>query len=246
MSSLKRQASFIERSSQSNVPSKSFRSVGTKRVKPSPGVSKAAVRKAIAAARETKHVFTELSEANLSTVSASIPYTYFFPVPGIGPSSNERIGNKINPTSLSLKVLLHNNSSQTVHARLLVMKLKHSLTVTEIQNEIFEGIAGQDVTVDGSLQDLIKRPNREAFVIMHDEIITLGYDAAGYSSPFSRAAVRSLRFKPNMTQIYHDEDLARPVTNDYVFCLLPKRSDADESLGETIEFSWNAEMWYKD
>ena len=220
-----------------DAPTKSFKSSANKRAKPSPPVSAATIRKAIAAARETKHVFTELTEANLSTVSASIPYTYFFPVPAVGPSSNERIGNKINPTSISLKCLLHNNGSKVVHARLLVLKLKHSLTTTEIQNELFEGINGQDVTVDATLQDLIKRPNREAFVVLHDEIITLGYEAAGYSTPHSRAAVRSLRFKPNANQIYHDEDLARPVINDYVFALLPKKTDADESLGETIEFS---------
>lgn len=213
-----------------------------------PKVTRTAIQRAIAASRETKEVVYRGLEAGLLTVSPNSLYPYSFPVPSVGTSSVGRIGNHINPTGLEMKYLIHNNSNQTIYARVLCLRVKQGylLQDTAIDDALFEGTGGTDVGCYGDLRDVNATVDRGEYVVMYDRVHVLGYDVAGYSSPNPRVAIGKAKLKPLKNMHFEDITALQPVTDRYVMLVIPRRVDADESLGEGLELSWDLSMQYKD
>jgi len=186
-----------------------------------PKYTKSAIQRAILASRETKAVHARLNESNLSTVGSSGFFPYAFPVPAVGAQSNQRVGTKISPIKLSLNWLIHNNSSTTLYVRMLVLRVRqgYMLPNAGIKDNLFEaaGSGVQDITLQGNLTDLIMAIDPSEFQIMYDQVHTFGQDTSGNAYP-----------------------------NRYVTCLLARRADGDENLGEAFEFSYDMRMYYKD
>lgn len=235
-----------------NNSSKRFKSSKTakpwRRARKVPPPTRSAIQKAISAARETKVCYQRLSEASLNTIGSSGVFPYSLPVPVQGATSTERIGNRINPIRLEYRYVIHNNSAQTVYIRVLLLRVRQGNAVLDstIQNELFDGTGGLDVAMAGNLTDLIAPINTAEYVPMHDEIVTLGYDAAGYSSPNSRVHHGRIIGKPLSTMVFEDKDSHHPTNDRYVALLIARRADSDEASGETFEFSYDARMYYKD
>lgn len=185
----------------------------------------------------------DLSEANLSTLSANGAYVYRWPVPPVGASSNERIGNKIKMTGLSAKYLIYNPSSVTIWVRMLVLRVKEGrqLTDTEIVNELYDGGSAQDVGPAGTLPDLIKRINKERFTVLQDKIETIDISNGG-----QKVAVGTYWRRFNTDMIFADEILDEAVNQRYVMVVVPLEADGDESLGSNFELTHTLSMYYKD
>jgi len=213
-----------------------------------PAATRRAITSAVARARETKYAFAGVQEANLTTVTPATPFLYNFPDVRQGTQSYERVGNKIEPTKLEASFIMHNNSSVTVYARVMVFRLKGSFVSNAIlQNEFFEGVLGQDQPISNNLSDLIRKHDKETIDMMYDEVIPLGYEAAGYSTPNARMAHRKLSFKPRVkNMVYQDTDQTQPVKDNYWLGVIFRRADDDENIGETIEFTNELGMYYKD
>jgi len=210
--------------------------------------TKSAIRALISASRETKEVINRGVEFLLSTVSGEDIYITNFPVPQTGNGSHNRVGREISPIKLSMKYLLHNNSSQTLYVRAMVLRVRqgYALANGDLDNRLFEGTGGQDVRPAGDIKDMISTPDRQEFVVMYDRIHTLGYDAAGYSSPNPRVAIGIKDFVPLKSMHFEDNDFDQPITDRYILVMIPRRSDNDESLGEALEFTSDLTMLYKD
>ena len=149
---------------------KTFKSVVIKQTKPS---VQAMVRRAVARSRETKMVTNQSVEAPMSSLVSE--YFYNAPVPTTGTGSNNRIGNRVDPTSLSCKFLLHNNMNQVCHVRCMLIEIYSGLVSNgSIQADFLESSTGTDSAPVGSLSDLIRKTNREEFRIIREEIITVG------------------------------------------------------------------------
>jgi len=182
-------------------------------------------------------------ELQLSTLSGSGAYVYRWPIPPVGASSNERIGNKIKTTGLSMKYLLYNPSGVACWVRVLVLKVKEGrqLSDTEIVQELFDGGSAQDVGPAGTLPDLIKRINRERFTVMADKIELVDVSNGG-----QKVATGTFWRKLNTDMIFADEIQDEAVNQRHVVVFVPLEADGDESLGSTIELTHTMSMYYKD
>jgi len=210
--------------------------------------TKSAIRALISAARETKEVINRDTEFQLATVSPNDIYVSNFPVPQSGSGSHQRVGREISPVKLRMRYLMHNNSSQTIYVRALVLRVKqgYALANEDIDNRLFEGLAGTDVRPAGTVLDMLSQVDRQEFTVMYDRIHTLGYDAAGYSSPNPRVVVAKQDFKPLKNMHFEDNDFDQPIADRYILVTIPRRSDNDESIGETLEFTYDLTMLFKD
>lgn len=213
-----------------------------------PVATRKAIRNAVGRARETKYNFRTIQEANLSTLALGEPFLYFWPEVRVGNRSYERVGNSIEPVKLDCNFILHNNSSQTVYVRAMVFRYKKTFVdAATLTNQFYEGILGQDQPAQGNIADIIRRPDKDAIDMMYDEVITLGYEAAGYASPNPRMCCRKMSFKPRVKRmIYQDADQDTPIKDQYFLAFAMARADNDENTGETVEMSNDLGMFYKD
>jgi len=210
--------------------------------------TRSAIQKAIAASRETKTCYASGIEQSLNTVGSYGFKAYSWAVPANGTDSTDRIGNKINPTRLQLRLICHNNMPVTLYQRLLVLRVKQGNAIADanIADELFDNWNGQDKSVQGVLSDLVSPINGEEYVVMHDEVVEMGYTTANMATASSRAYSRVLSFTPLKNMTFDDKDGHQPTTNRYVFCVITKRADADESTGESIELTYDVRMEFKD
>jgi len=205
------------------------------------------VKRLVNQTRETKYLTQWNIEQSINTNWAT---PYVLPItlsPSQGSQSNQRVGNKISPVGFKFSAVLHNNSSQTVMVRLLIMQIMDGKTSdSNVCNTLFEGAGGQDVTPTPTMISLIRKVNREEFIVLKDDIIALGYDAAGYSSPNPRVVAYKHYAKLSGEQTFHDINDELPENDRIVVVLLPVRADGDESLGESVEISYTSDFYYKD
>lgn len=227
-------------------PSKMSRTVP----KPSAGIrsyTNAAIRKAVQAARETKKVHERNQEISLSTIGGGGYYIYDFPTPQLGASSEDRIGCKISPTRISLKWLLNNNSTKDVFCRILVLRSKQGRAYAnaDLMNKVFDGTGGYDGTVTGTVHDLIAPINEEELQVVRDFNVHVG-PGQNNNTAVSTVKLGSVVFKPSAQMTFTDDGAVDSVNNRYILVLMPRRGDNDESTGETIEFSYDMTMLFKD
>lgn len=199
------------------------------------------IERIVEAKTETKMCST-ISQEYAQTTISSMALTPV-PMPSLGVQTNQRVGNKIIPKGLELRYALHNNSSQEVLGRILILKVHDgTMTGSEIDGQLFEGTSAVDVTEDGWLSDTFRKVNREQFTVIRDIQVHLG--AVGLVG----AEVSSGKLYVNLQGevLFHDGTSVEPIGSKYVVCWLFRQHNNDESLGATIEISHQLSFYYKD
>lgn len=199
----------------------------------------ALVNKAIARTRETKMVTAHTPETGINTLVGS--YAFSCPVPAVGAESNKRVGNKIDPTGMALKMLFHNNTSTSVLVRAVVCEVFDAQQTNAQIVETFFETTGYDAGVDGTLNDLIRKVNREEVKVMSDEIINLGVLDAG-----DNVKIVKKWFKLNKQMVFGDSRNIDPITSRYALFLIARQANSDESTGSSLEVSFDFDFYYKD
>lgn len=190
---------------------------------------------------ETKMVTVVVNEFAASTIG-SMPIT-MVPTPASGSASNQRTGNKILPRGIELRYAIHNNSGQEILGRVLILKVHDgTMTTTEIDDQLFEGTGGYDVTENGVVTDCIRKINREQFTVVRDIALTFG--SSGLASKEFRHGKEFVKLSGDM--MFHDTTTSDPVANKYCVVWLFRQANNDESLGSTLEISHQLSMYYKD
>lgn len=212
-----------------------------------PTATRTAMQRAIASARETKMSSFASSEVGLTTL-VTTNQVYNWNYPASGSDSNQRVGNKVSPTGASLRMVLRNNSSQTILCRVIVFKVLAGTSKSnqEVWDNLLEQSDGTDGPPSATLGNFIRKVNRESFKVLKDDVLTLGYETAGYSSPNPRAVIYKNYFKLSGTDVFHDKGFEPPVNNRLCWAVLPLRADGDESTGESLEMSFACDYYYKD
>lgn len=205
----------------------------------------AAIRKAVQAARETKKVYERNQELSLTTVGGGGFYRYDYPIPQQGPDSHERIGTKINPTHLEVKYLINNNDTKWLYVRLLVVRIKQG-NLGPTMASFFDGTAGADVGLTGTTHDIICPINHEELQVMNDQVITVAPGQNYNGGGFAPVKFGTIKSKPLKNMVFSDSGGSNSVNHRYSLFVIGRRSDNDESLGETFEFSYDMTMLYKD
>ena len=157
-------------------------------------------------ARETKYDINH--QTTVLTLSLAGPTIFEGQInPFGGSSSINRIGNKISPTGARFRAVLRNTSTtKNVYARMLYMSVNEGrLENVDLYADFFEGDLGTDVPANGTLIDLVRRPNKEMFKVLRDDIITLGYvGGSGSGTSMSPVAVYDKYIKRSGVQSFHD------------------------------------------
>lgn len=229
-----------------NGPSKRFKtSKNAKATRRSlvPQATRSAIQRAISAARETKMVTVNVSEQAISSLTPSFTM-YRYPVPNAGSSVHERVGNKISPVGLKLTFLLHNNNgSYEQYVRLLLIAIPDGqIADTNVTGAPFES-NGNDATPSGYLHDLIRKTNREEFKVLKDWVVPLGTTTGGQRIFHDKHYIK-LGHTPDM--VFMDSQPREPQNTRYALLVLNRESDADESVGSSIELSFAMDFYYKD
>lgn len=207
----------------------------------------AAIRKAVQAARETKKCSSRNQEVSLTTIGGGGYYIYDFPVPDIGASSEDRIGCKITPTKMQFKWLFNNNSTKDVFMRVCVLRSKQgrAYSNSDLMSKVFDGTGGYDGTVTGTVHDLIATINEEELQVVRDFNVQIG-PSQNYNVAHAPVKMGVVNFKPSSQMVFTDDSSQSSVNHRYIVLLIPRRADNDESTGETVEFSYDMSMWFKD
>lgn len=195
-----------------------------------------AVRREIYKQSETKHVNIIGDEVSLSTIASGTGLPLISqPYPAVGPEPNERIGNKIQPVGFSFKAVYWNQYSYPVMVRRMIIKVQDgTLTNTEILSNLFEGVtANVDASDNGAMQFLLRKVNREGFVCLKDDLITLGINNGGSSLVSDKTYVKLAG-----SQSYRENAATHAMNDRIVVIHLAREGDGDESTGSTIEFSY--------
>lgn len=203
---------------------------------------RAMVRREVSRARETKIVARHQAEVAMNTIYPS-PYLFNYPVPAVGAKEHERVGNKITPTGIACKWLLHNNAtSEAIFVRVLMIAIPDGQAAnSDIQGAPFEG-GSTDAPPVGTLVDIIRKTNREEMKVLKEWIVTLGASQTVTGTQTGHHYVKL--GKEDM--IFKDQAYQEPVTTRYSLMVMPRESDSDESLGSNVELSYNLDMYYKD
>jgi len=228
-----------------------FKSNVSTKIRPNPVVTKAAiakiVTKAINRSRETKMTTSYSNEVAGTTLTAPGVYFMTFNQPAVGAANWQRVGNQIQPVKTSLRIAFWNSSVNTIYMRMLVLKVHDGqMTNNEVAATLFESFAGTDVAGTGITSDLVRVVNRESFTVLKDEVIVLGYESAGYSSPNSAAIVKSYYVKQSGTLVYPDGSTQAPINDRILALIVPMEADGDENIGSSFKFSYAQSMYYKD
>lgn len=148
-----------------------------------------------------------------------------------------------------MKMLFHNNATaigKSMLVRVAVLKVLHgdSYTNTDLETDLFDPLSsGGDVTYTGGMTSLIRRFNSEAVKVMSDQVVKL---AANNAENADNTQLVSYYRKLNEVWTYSDGDQAHPINCRYVVILWPLLSNSDESLGETLEYSYILDSYYKE
>lgn len=240
----------LKRSVTADYVSTKRQRINRKRFKGPSGFNKmsaigAMVKKEIAKSRETKFIFSQMNEISLTTGAPSPPVLSFPNVPQ-GTASNQRIGNKITPTGAGFRFVYWNQSSQVLAVRRLFIQVYNDATNSEIQANLFEGSTAQDTGMPTGISRLIRKPNREDFRVLKDDVFTIGYEAAGYASATPRFQIDKGFVKLHGDFTYADTDLQDPRNGRLAVILILQAGNGDPSGMESIEYSYELDMYYKD
>jgi len=197
--------------------------------------------------RETKMISAFQSEATMSTLT-TLAEIVEFPAPALGSAANQRLGNKIDGVGIRVKLLLHNNGSIPVHVRFLILKIPQGerFTNSQILNELFDSSSPgttpeTSAAPTGLTADLIRQINRGEIIVIRDKVIPLLS-----SSVDTGIAMEDVYVRTPGRITYPDSAQTTSVNDRFVFVMIPRRSDNDESLGTTIEFTSQVTKYFKD
>ena len=233
-------------SSQSFKKSKSYKKVQKHKPKASMSAGSIAkvVRRELYKNSETKHCNLAGNEVAISTINTGTGLVFISqPYPTVGAEPTQRVGNKIQPVGYSFKAVYNNNNDIPIVIRRIILQVEDGEnTNNDILNNLFEGNSNNVDTYDtGTMDSLIRKVNREGFKVLKDDIIKLGTNNGG-----QRYEVDKLFVKLGGSQTYR-ESASTHAVNDRIVCIhIARQSDADESLGSTVEMSYLVDFYFKD
>lgn len=247
MSGFKRTQSFSLSQSQSQPKKKGrFLSQARRRYgwkKPNVTQVRNIVTRAIYNASETKLTSAHWEEASMSSVSPS-GYVYPFPIPAQGVTSIQRIANKCYGVGLASRILLHNNSSNDMWVRLLLLEVYDGQqTDAEIISDLFEGETDSMVGENGDLSDTIKKTDRESFKCLKDSVVHLTPQSGDHRVEI----IKHYHALRGQLMNFNDKFAARPIgTSRFVWVIINREADSNEGIGSTIEAHVQLEYYFKD
>jgi len=264
MSSLQRSRtgsfSFATQSAESNIGVGSSQSGGYSQSRSRPsrkykgksrGMSSSAVYGAIKRynwrLRETKMISSYLEEQTLNTLSTTVDIINF-PAPSYGPAANQRIGNKVQGVGIKVNMLFHNNAALPIFVRMLLLKVPQGdgYSDSSIRSNIFDQSAPGNVPdtsapTNGRLTDITRQINRGEMAVIRDKVIVLNGTTVDTGVSMQQFYVRT----PHMYE-FADSDTTLPMNTRYVIALILRQANADESTGNTVEYTYTLSTYFKD
>lgn len=207
---------------------------------------RAIVRQELSRTQETKYIKTQQSEVLMNTLTNAYIFSLDYPLQGVGPAN--RIGNQIEERGIAVKTLYQKPAGDSVWVRQLLLMLKEGGRMTDsvALSVLFEstasGVTG-NIPASGTMQDIIRKTNREEITVLRDEIVKLGSQNGNADCQWTKHYIKY----PHGTMASFTNDPADvPVTPRFVMVCLPLEADGDEGLGQNVELSYVFDYYFRD
>lgn len=164
-----------------------------------------------------------------------------------GGAYNQLTGHLVRGRGIAISGWVKSNATTTVLLRMGVAKILRGSSKT---TDFFAGTdvletntANQNITTANSGQRLTGRFNQDQYRIVKQRIIKLGTNSTSDGSD-----VRQYKFWIPLKgrKIRYDGSGVFPTENVYAFFMVPCLGNNDESLGETVEFTFTSTFYYVD
>lgn len=207
---------------------------------------RAIVRQELSRTSETKYLKTQESEVILNTLTNAYIFDLDYPV--TGSSACQRSGAKVEERGIAVKTLYQKGTGDSVWVRQLLLMVKTGGRMGDgsVLAELFESTAGGstgNIPASGTMQDIIRKVNREDFRVLKDDIIKLGNQNGNADCQWMKHYVK---FPYGTIAEFTNDSTDLPITPRFVMVCLPLEADGDESLGQNVELSYVFDYYYKD
>lgn len=193
---------------------------------------------------EQKLLLTTQDELACSTLTQNSAFqTMFNPTQGTG--LTQRVGNEIRATGAQIKGILHNNGSNVIFVRFLLLGCGPSVdpaTTTPLFKAATTG-AGNDLSQVFGLNAMYAPLNKDLFHVYYDKVHKLGPQADPTSSKqfniFQKLGGKRIRFNGNATGLDNQDW-------QLLFAVIPSDAHDDTTTGTTLELSYYGRAWFTD
>jgi len=195
---------------------------------------------------ETKMITTQGTEVAISTLTPTAVHSVTYPSQSDGAAGRD--GNRIRPTGLKVSSVFHKTGGETLWVRQLVLCLKEGASMTDanLASALFESTAGGttgDIPASGTIQDVIRKVNRERVVCLKDDVYKLSSEDSGKTAEWSKNYFKFPSYK--MLEFTNDAS-TQPSRDRIAIVILPMQADGDEGVGQTLEYTYRYDFYYKD
>lgn len=154
------------------------------------------------------------------------------------------IGQECENRGVLARLALHNNSTHTVFARVLIMHNKLGVNYTSYRSgtDIFDA-NGSNPSMTGTLYDITRRINNDRYRVLRDKTYRLGplnSNNDGGNATYAKMWI------PMKGKAKFEETATSPETNNLVALVITARADNDVSLGDVVECTFNTTYYFKD
>ena len=198
------------------------------------------VRTVINKQLETKSHIVAQTETNVSTLTSPVFATNNFTLNSIpqGDGVNERVGNKITPTFLNVRGLLHVPAdAATQWFRIYV--LEHDLG-DQFPSDGLESDLGTFTPPTMDTAAIYARVNTTRYKVLATKLVKMGHTQGYFGSQMFNL---NIKLKGNM---YFEQLGSVPSRRKISLLVYNRRADNDEVLGTTCEISFNSKFYFTD
>lgn len=191
---------------------------------------------------ETKMLTTQGTSV-MSTSVSSYAFPLVYPAQADGAAGRD--GNRISPVGLKVSTVYDQSAGESLWIRQIILVVKDGKGQDDasVMNSLFESTAGgttADITPTGTVQDVIRRCNRERFKVLRDDIVKLDPDNHN-SCDWLKRYIKFPRYAQD--KFSADAD-TQPSQNRIVMIVLPMHTDGAGT--ENVDISYRMDYYYKD
>ena len=191
------------------------------------------------------------TQATQVSMSTSSPTAFAFPL--VYPQQNDgaasRDGNKIHPVGLKIQTVYDQAGGERLWVRQLILLVHDGKGQDDasVMNTLFEstaaGITG-DIIPTGTVQDVIRKPNRERFTCLRDDIVKLVPGSSGSPQHSCEWLKRYIKFPRGSETVFSNDSDTQPSNNRIVMVVLPMHVDG--AGNENVDVTYRMDYYYKD
>ena len=201
-----------------------------------------AVKRVLAKQAETKFNIVSQTETGVygNTLTSPTNYTYLNSL-NEGFTENQRVGNKVKPMMVNIRGSIQSNSLKPIITKIFVLETN---VANDPREDLLENNAGNYRPASTDLEAIYARINTAKFKVLRTILLKTG-TYANHVGDFGGTQLFNETIKLKGTYEYEDGETA---CNKRALILLPifREAQNDEITGETVEFTFNSKLYYKD